>query len=159
MASLQPFQNLIALTLALVAPLAVLALLRFNDRRWAARIGLTLFLLMTSSAHFLSTDRMALMLPEWTPQRPLLIYLTGLLELGLAAGLWVPGWTKIAGGLIAAILLLFLPANIYAAWNSLPFGGNVLGPTYLWFRVPLQFFFMFWALWATGWINRSGRGP
>lgn len=155
MDSLLPLKNLFFLTLALVSPLAVHAFLHVGDRRLWGRIGLALFLVMTSSAHFLSTERMTLMLPEWVPQRVLLIHLTGVLELALAATLWVPGWTKFAGVAIACMLVIFLPANAYAAWNSLPFGGNALGPAYLLLRVSYQIFVVLWTLWATNLLSHS----
>jgi uncharacterized membrane protein len=96
-------------------------------------------------------EQMASMLPEWVPQRVALIHVTGLLEIALALGLWISAWTRVVGICIAAMLLLFLPANIYAACSSLPFGGHELGPAYLLVRVPYQLLVIAWVLWATGW--------
>lgn len=164
LAALRPYQNLIILTLALTLPLILFTGLRgwlgawAADKRLLGRIGLTLFLLITSSGHFASADQMQAMLPNWAPFRLLIIYATGLLELGLAALLWLGGTRRLAGAGIAAILLLFLPANIYAAMNSLPFGGNEMGPNYLFLRVPYQFALIWWALWSSGWIGEgAGR--
>ena len=44
------------------------------------------------------------------------------------------------------MLVIFLPANVYAAWNGLHFGGNVVGPTYLLLRVPYQLFVVLWTV-------------
>lgn len=151
--TLKPFSNLLFLTLALVTPVVFLLMLRKTRIRPGARIGLSLFLLMTGSAHFLSSEQMSLMLPDWLPLRLTLIYVTGALELTLAAGVLVRRWEKTTGAAIVVMLLVFLPANIYAAWHGLPFGGNELGPAYLWVRIPYQVFLVCWALWATGWIG------
>ncbi|MEM6435362.1 MAG: hypothetical protein AAF773_16145 [Cyanobacteria bacterium P01_D01_bin.115] len=43
-----------------------------------------------------------------------------------------------------AFLIAVLPSNIYAAWNFVDFGGNINGPRYLLFRVPLQLFLLWW---------------
>lgn len=155
--ALKPFSNLVFLTLALVTPVVILLMVRFFSTsrsiriRLGARIELSLFLLLTGSAHFVSPEQMSLMLPGWVPQRLALIYLTGALELSLAAGLLVRGWEKPLGAIVVAMMFVFLPANIYAAWYHLPFGGNEIGPAYLWVRIPYQVFVVCWALWATGW--------
>lgn len=158
---LQPFGNLIFLTLALVLPLAYFGLprqvrgTRSWDSRFHARVGLTLILFIWSSAHFMSAERLTHMLPDWVPHRLMLIYLTGALELALAVFLWLPSWTRWAGAAIVGMLVLFLPAIVYAAWSSLPFSGNVLGPAYLLVRVPYQLFVAIITLWATGWLGRT----
>ena len=97
-------------------------------------------LLMSASAHFSSTADMVLMLPAWVPMRELLVFVTGFWEIALAAALWVPGWNRRVGLVVAMTLVVFLPANIYAAAFSVPFGGHVLGPAYLLIRVPFQVF-------------------
>ena len=109
-------------------------------------------LLMSASAHFSSTADMALILPVWVPMRELLVFVTGFWEIALAAALWVPGWNRRVGLVVAMTLVVFLPANIYAAAFSVPFGGHVLGPAYLLIRAPFQVFLLAWTLWATGWL-------
>lgn len=155
-----PYTNLVLLTAVLVLPLLVLKPLApvigawAKDGRRLGRVGLSLMLCLTGSAHFFATERMAMMFPDWVPATTAIVYVTGVLEFVLAAALWLFRYTRIVGLLIAVMLVAFLPANIYAAVNSLPFGGNVLGPHYLWLRIPYQIFLVFWSLWATGWIGR-----
>jgi uncharacterized membrane protein len=58
------------------------------------------------------------------------------------------------------MLVIFLPANIYASFDSLPFGGNQIGPAYLFVRVPYQIFLVLWTAWATGLTRKNaGRTP
>ena len=164
--SLRPFRNLIALTLVLVLPLVIFRSLRrwlpawASDTRLLGRLGLTLLLFMTSSAHFTSTGQMMLMLPDWVPARMLLIYATGVLEIALALALWAPGLVQKTGWAIAIMLVVFLPANIYASIISLPFGGNELGPGYLLVRVPFQIFLVLWTAWACDLTHKAaGQTP
>ena len=158
---LRPFRNLIALTLVLALPLVIFGSVRrwlpgwASDKRLLGRVGLTLLLLTTSSAHFTSTGQMMLMLPDWVPARALLIYATGVLEIGLAIGLWMPGLVQKTGWTIALMLVVFLPANIYASFDSLPFGGNEIGPAYLFVRVPFQIFLVLWTVWACGLTQKT----
>lgn len=158
--ALRPFINLIALTIVLVLPLLVCSALRrwlgvwASDTRRLGRFGLTLLLVMTSSAHFISAEHMLLMLPDWVPARAALIYATGVLEVALAIGLWMPRLRQGVGFAIALMLVAFLPANIYAAINCLPYGGAEMGPSYLFVRIPYQIFLVWWTAWATGLINR-----
>ncbi len=95
-----------------------------------------------------------LMLPDWVPARLPLIYATGVLEVALAIALWLPGLVQKVGWAIVIMLIVFLPANIYAAITSLPFGGADMGPSYLFVRVPYQLFLVWWTLWATGLFKR-----
>lgn len=116
-----------------------------------ARVGITLLLFLAGSAHFAETEGMARMLPPWVPLRVELVYVTGVLELLAAVGLWVPSATRTVGLLLVVMLALFLPVNVYAAFNHVPFGGHGRGPVYLLFRVPFQLLLM-------GWIWVSTRG-
>jgi uncharacterized membrane protein len=113
----------------------------------AAAIGLGLLFLFTASGHFVMTEPMALMLPPWIPARTLLVHLTGLLELTIAVGFLVPRTRRRAGWIGAAVLVLFFPANVYAALNQVPMGAHAWGPVYLLIRAPLQLAILVWIWW------------
>jgi uncharacterized membrane protein len=117
------------------------------DGRGAAAVGLGLLFVFTSFGHFIQTAPMALMLPPWVPARVPLVYATGVLELAIAAGFFVPRARRLAGWAAAAVLVLFLPANVYAALNHVPMGGHAWGPQYLLIRVPLQIMILLWVYW------------
>ena len=114
-----------------------------------ARVGLSLFFVFTSIGHFISTEAMAEMLPPSVPYRIELIYVTGVLELLGAIGVWIPRLTKLTGLLLILMLLGLLPANIYSAFNRVEFGGHGAGPLYLLVRVPFQLFAIWWTYFAT----------
>lgn len=92
---------------------------------------------------------MAAMLPPSTPYRTALIYITGVLELLGAIGIWIPRLVRLTGICLIMMLVGILPANIYAAINHVDFGGHAAGPAYLLLRVPFQLFLIWWTYFAT----------
>ncbi|RFA36819.1 hypothetical protein CAL65_09850 [Alkalilimnicola ehrlichii] len=119
------------------------------DLRGAAALGLGILFIFFGIGHFVETDAMAHMLPTWVPERVLLVYLTGLLEFTIAVGFFIPRYRRAAGFVAAAVLILFFPANIYAAIHHVPMGGHAWGPTYLFIRAPLQVIVLLWVYWFT----------
>ena len=118
----------------------------FNLRR-AAAFGLALLFAFTGIGHFIQTEPMAQMLPPWVPERTFLVYVTGVLEFAIAAGFLMPRTSRLTGWAAAAALVLFFPANIYAAFNHVPMGGHAWGPIYLLLRAPLQAIILLWIYW------------
>jgi uncharacterized membrane protein len=113
----------------------------------AGRIALSAMLVFTAVAHFAFTKGMEMMLPPFIPFKTQVVYLTGLIEMVAAIGLLLPNLRVTTGWLLIAFFVLILPANVYAAikqvnYQTGTFTGN--GPSYLWFRVPLQLFFIAW---------------
>ena len=95
--------QLLFLLLVLFVPGTILTLVerQLPGKRvaWTAkgRAGISLFLVVTSSSHFVRTAAMAEMLPPVVPFRIELIYLTGVLELLGAIGVWVAHFARVAG--------------------------------------------------------------
>ncbi|MDC6385809.1 hypothetical protein D2V93_08570 [Flagellimonas taeanensis] len=113
----------------------------------SGRIAMSVMLLFTALGHFVFTKGMIMMLPSFVPYKTEVVHLTGILEIAGAIGLFLPNFRVITGWILMAFFLLILPANIYAAFNHIDyqngtFEGN--GPSYLWFRIPLQILFMVW---------------
>jgi uncharacterized membrane protein len=102
---------------------------------------------------------MAAMVPPAVPYRVETIYVTGVLELLGAAGVWIPSLMRLTGLCLILMLLCFLPANIYSAINRVDFGGHGAGPAYLLVRVPFQLFALWWAYFATEqkWLQRRPK--
>ena len=147
--------TLLFLLLVLVVPYLILTLLGRLIPRYEiaspkrARVGLTLFFVITALAHFASTEAMAEMVPPSIPYRTELIYLTGVLELLGASGVWIPRLTRLTGLLLILMLIGLLPANIYSAFSRVDYGGHGAGPVYLLLRVPFQLFVIWWTYFAT----------
>src|SRR5690606_4359258 len=114
---------------------------------FAGRIAMSVMLLFTAVGHFAFTEGMAMMIPTFVPFKEETVYLTGVVEIAAAAGLLVPRLSRLTAWLLIVFFILVLPANIYAAlvhvdYQNATFDGQ--GPSYLWFRIPLQLFFIIW---------------
>lgn len=148
------------LALACIAPLAGYLLYTKGQGAQKARyacIGLGLAFCFFALGHFFVTDDLVDMLPQWLPQRSLIIYATGCLEALIALGLFTDRWRRPAGIAAAVLLVLFFPANVYAVLNHTGVGAHQLGPSYLWVRAPLQVFLLAWALWPVVWPDAKAR--
>ena len=67
----------------------------------------------------------------------------------MAVGFLVPWARRLTGRVAAGALVLFFPANVYAAVSHVPIGGHAEGPVYLLIRAPLQVVILFWVYWFT----------
>ena len=117
------------------------------DFALSGRIAMSAMLAFTAIAHFAFTKGMAMMLPGFIPYKTATVYLTGVIEIIAAFGLFISNFRVITAWLLIAFFILILPANIYASmkqvnYQKASFDGN--GLAYLWFRIPLQILFIFW---------------
>lgn len=113
----------------------------------SGRIAMAAMLLFTAIGHFALTKGMAMMLPDFMPFKTLTVQLTGVIEIAAAIALLIPKFSRITGCLLIAFFILILPANIYASINHIDYQNGTFegpGPTYLWFRIPLQILFIVW---------------
>lgn len=113
----------------------------------SGRIAMSVMLVFTAVAHFTFTKGMAMMLPDFIPYKTETVYLTGIIEIVAAIGLFIPNFRVITAWLLIVFFILILPANIYSALKYIDYqkgtsDGN--GLTYLWFRIPLQILFICW---------------
>ncbi|WP_091510980.1 DoxX family protein [Microbulbifer yueqingensis] len=107
--------------------------------------GLGIAFLFFSLGHFIKTAGMVEMLPAWVPMRLPIIYITGVLELAIGCALFFRRWRAPAAKVAIILLVVFFPANIYAALNGVGLGGHQWGPVYLLIRLPLQLVLILWA--------------
>ena len=108
------------------------------------RTALAVMLLFTGSSHFYKSEEMVQMMPEFLPFKIQLVYFTGVLELLGAVGLLIrqtARWTSIA---LILFFLCILPANVIGSLKKVELGGMENGTGYLFFRIPLQIFFIWW---------------
>ncbi|MBU3012326.1 hypothetical protein KO506_12995 [Polaribacter vadi] len=122
------------------------------DFKLSARIAMSIMLVFTAIGHFVFTKGMSLMIPKFIPNKEIFVYLTGVFEILLAISILIPKFKYISGCTLILFLILMLPANVYASFNNVnyqkgTFDGN--GLTYLWFRIPLQLFFIIWTYIST----------
>lgn len=139
---------LIVLLIVFAVSILAMKLIRGNyEFANSGRIAMSIMLLFTAVAHFAFTKGMAMMLPDFIPYKTETVYLTGIIEITAAIGLFIPSLRVITAWLLIAFFILILPANIYAALKQIDYqkgtsDGN--GLMYLWFRIPLQILFIVW---------------
>lgn len=136
----------------------VLIYLRIRYTNWyyyrSASIAMAAMYFMGAIGHFLYVDGMQLMMPEWLPLKKPLVLLSGIYELLLGINFLIPSKRKTAAKISIVYLILVLPLNIYAAihhinYVSADYTGP--GPVYLWFRIPLQIFWIGWSYFILQW--------
>jgi uncharacterized membrane protein len=89
------------------------------------RIALFLMFLLTASAHWgKGRPDLIRMVPPAFPQAPLLVSITGVLEILGAVGLLVSATTRVAAVCLAILLVALFPANIRAAREHLTILGR-----------------------------------
>ena len=95
--------------------------------------------------HFVLDAEMARWIPSWLPEPLLLVHLSGVAEIALGLGLFMPRLRRLVGWGIVALLVAVFPANIEMARHPelLPQVPEVL----FWIRLPLQLAFVWW-VWA-----------
>ena len=116
---------------------------------FSGNVAMMVMLCFSALGHFMYTDGMVMMMPRFIPFKRFLIYFTGVLEPALGIALLFNISRPVAGITLLVMFVSMLPANISAAVKHINFekatyDGN--GPTYLWFRVPLQLLFIGWVL-------------
>ncbi|MDQ3292207.1 MAG: DoxX family membrane protein [Bacteroidota bacterium] len=113
----------------------------------AGRMAMFAMLLFTGTSHFYFSKGMVLTMPDFLPAKLELVYATGILEILLGIGLLIERTRKISSLLLILFLITVLPANIVAAMKHVDIpNADFTGPglSYLWFRIPLQLFFIGW---------------
>jgi len=90
---------------------------------------------------------MMAMIPEMIPFKKEIVYGTGILEIILGIGLLFPNIQIKVGWLLILFFLAILPANVKASMENINYQTGALdgqGLEYLWFRIPLQLFYIGW---------------
>jgi len=122
------------------------------DPASAGCIAMAVMLVFTSIAHFKFLKGMTMMVPSFIPFKKEMVIITGLIEIAAAVGLCILSMRQVTSILLIIFFIGMLPANINAAVKHVDYEKGTLNGksvTYLWFRVPLQIFFIAW-VWYFG---------
>lgn len=130
--------------------------------RTIARLALGVFLVTAGIGHFVATETFLAQTPTWLPARTLLVWVSGLIEIGLGLALiGLPRHRATVGWIVAALLVAVFPGNIHQAVS----GTDAFGldtSTARWVRLAFQPLLIAWALWSTGawwsWAERRRAG-
>ncbi len=109
------------------------------------RSALALMLIAAGITHFTSTDLMVQMMPDVIPAKRELVYFTGVCELLAVIGLLWDRSAKLTAIMLIIFFVMILPANVAGSLKEVPLGGMENGARYLFFRIPLQVLFIWWA--------------
>ena len=138
----------LAISFILLRGLGGLGVKRLSSWREAGRIALVIMFLFTGLSHFSGLKHdFAAMIPDPLPNGLWVIYLTGVFEIAGAVGLLIPRTRKLAGICLVLLLVAMFPANVNAALNDIPLGGDL--PTKLWLRTPMQLLYIGMVWWTS----------
>jgi uncharacterized membrane protein len=111
--------------------------------------GLTLFFAGAGVTHFADPGVFLAIMPDYLPLHLEIVYASGAFEIALGIGVLVPSLRQRAGYGLVALLIAVFPANIEMAVHPEPFLAEGATRSFIYGRLPFQFLFMYWAIWAT----------
>jgi len=123
-----------------------------RDLSWPRRIALVLasiFFIGAGILHFTKSEFYVKIVPPYIPWHPAMVWISGVCEILGGIGLLIPVFRRPAAWGLVALLIAVFPANIYMATDPVAAGAGSLPTLFLWGRLPLQFVFIAWLLWAT----------
>lgn len=101
-------------------------------------------LIVAGIVHLMDPYSFANAIPLFFPAKLEIIYITGVFEFFLAAGLLIKRFRKKFAIITAAYFVMLIPIHVYVAFNAIPMFG-VSDPLILWGRTLFQFVFIWWA--------------
>ena len=110
-------------------------------------LALSVFFINVGVDHFVNPDFYLNIMPDYLPFHSEAVYLSGFFEILGGIVVLVPKLRALARWGLISLLIAVFPANIYMAMNPNLFPEFSLALLY--FRLPLQFLFIFWVLKAT----------
>ena len=72
----------------------------------SGRIAMSAMLLFTAIGHFAFTKGMSMMLPDFIPFKTETVYLTGVIEIAAAIGLFIPNFRGVTAWLLIVFFIL-----------------------------------------------------
>ena len=104
------------------------------------------FVIYVGITHFTPLDFMRSIMPPYIPYHDFMIYLSGVIEITLGAGLLIKRFRRLAAWGMILLFIAVFPANVYLFQNQeivpAPYSLHVL-------RMLLQPVFILWAYWYT----------
>ena len=105
--------------------------------------GLVVFFINVGVDHFINPDFYLSIMPPAFPMHAEAVYVSGFFEILGGICVLIPRLRIIAGWGLVALLVAVYPANIYMALTPEAFPDIPVATLY--FRLPLQFLFFYWA--------------
>jgi uncharacterized membrane protein len=111
-------------------------------------------LLVLGVLHLIAPERFELMMPEWAPWKYFWVIVSGIAEILLGIGLFLPRWRVLAAWLTIAMLLVYVPVHVWDLLRDQPVIGS---KTVAIVRLPVQVLLIAW-VYALVRRFRSERG-
>ena len=129
--------------------LNMLKVLQLPTQWWRkfSLFGLSLFFIYFGIDHFINPEFYLSIMPPAFPLHAEAVYISGFFEILGGISVLIAPLRKIAGWGLVALLICVYPANIYMAIT--PEAFPEISIELLYFRLPLQFLFIYWAYSAT----------
>lgn len=113
----------------------------------------TLYIL-AGAMHLVVPDLYTQIIPPIFPRPLAVVYLSGVAEIGLGAGVLVNRTRRLAAWGLVGLLVAIFPANLYMATHDIAITGGPgfvqeISGTAQWARLPFQAVFVLWAWWYT----------
>jgi uncharacterized membrane protein len=124
--------------------------------RWIALLLASAFYITAGILHFTKTSFYLKIVPPYIPWHLAMVQISGVCEILGGLGLLIPLTRRAAAWGLVALLIAVFPANVYMVTDPVAAGAASMSPVVLWGRLPLQFVFIAWVLWATGPSKRLG---
>lgn len=116
-----------------------------------ARVLLGIFITYGGINHFLNPAMYVPFIPSFLPEA-LVNYGSGVLEIILGIGLFIPAYRQWAALGILLLMILFLPLHVWDVFAANPAIGS---KSAAYIRLPFQFLFIAWAWWV--WKNAAKK--
>lgn len=110
---------------------------------------LAVCMIVAGILHFVQTEPFVKIVPGFLPAPAALVYISGVIEILLGAGLLIPAASQIAAWGLVALFIAVYPANLNMAFNHIHLDGVPDGWWFQAIRLPLQFVLIAWAYWLS----------
>lgn len=114
--------------------------MKFLSWKFAGLLFVFIWFAVGGVAHFTSTQAFVRVVPPYVPFPLEVVYLTGVMELLGAAGLWFPRWRQLTGNALFLFTVCVTPANVYMYMNPQLFPN--ISETALGVRLVIQVFLL-----------------
>ncbi|MFE4104800.1 DoxX family protein [Almyronema epifaneia] len=123
--------------------------LSWKRNREILRVVLAVCIVVAGALHFLASEPFVKIVPAALPYPLALVYISGVIEIGLGLALLVPALSQLAAWGMIALFIAVYPANINMAVNHIHLAGVPDGNWFHAIRLPFQFVLIAWAYWYT----------
>jgi uncharacterized membrane protein len=125
----------------------------------AVRTLIAVFMVVAGVSHFTAHEEFLGQTPTFLPARSLIVWVTGVIEIGFGVALVaLPRHRRLVGWLLAGFLVAIFPGNV---WQAVA-GTDAFGldsDLARWLRLPFQPLLIALVLWSTGaWPRRRPQG-